>query len=354
MLLSVAAGCGTTRMTDTQRTATEQLLVSHAIDQVVSELDFSTMAGKSVFFDPQFLDGVVDRGYLASSLRQQLLAAGCLLQEDRAKATYVVEARSGGVGTNRHALLVGVPQMNVPTLVPGQPSQIPEIPLAKKTDQEGIAKVAVFAYNRQTGQPVWQSGVVQATSTSRDTWVLGAGPFEQGTIRKGTEFAGQRIPVPQFRTKAPADTETASSKVAVTAAATWPEMPAPKTDAKRLAYVLGTVPAEERLKISETNQAMLGMVAGDTRIPSLSEGPGWPWNQLPIAGATIPANPLPAPARPGPAPEGAPNKGGAAETEPSQIFTSGFAFEPVTQTKTAPGRNSEPATGSKPDGAKSP
>src|ERR1700730_11683982 len=109
-VLGLAVGCGTTRMTDTLRTATEQLLVSNAIDQAVSELDFRELSGKTVYFDPQYLDGVVDRGYLVSSLRQQLLASGCVLQDDRTKARYVVEVPSGGDGTNRHALLVGIPQ----------------------------------------------------------------------------------------------------------------------------------------------------------------------------------------------------------------------------------------------------
>src|SRR5947209_751556 len=159
--LLLALGCGTTRMTDTQRTATEQLLISNAVDQAVSHLDFHCLAGKTVYLDPQYLDGCVDRGYLISSLRQHLLACGCSLQEDRTKASYVVEARSGGVGTDRHSVLIGVPQLTVPTFVPGQPSQIPEIPFAKKTDQNGVAKIAVFAYNRVSGQPVWQSGVIE-------------------------------------------------------------------------------------------------------------------------------------------------------------------------------------------------
>src|SRR5438552_11190575 len=134
-LLLAGSGCGTTRMSDTQRTATEQLLISNAVDQVVSQLDFRCLAGKAVYFDPQYLDGAVDRGYVISSLRQQLLASGCVLQEDRAKARYVIEVRSGGIGTDRHSLLIGVPQMTVPSLVPGQPSQIPEIPFAKKNDE---------------------------------------------------------------------------------------------------------------------------------------------------------------------------------------------------------------------------
>src|SRR5436305_14057587 len=126
----VMLGCGTTRMTDTQRTATEQLLISNAVDQAVTELDFSSLTDKSVFLDVQYLDGTVDRGYLVSSLRQHLLASGCLLQEERTKSTYVVEARSGGVGTDRHSLLVGVPQKTVPPTVPGQPTQLPALPFA--------------------------------------------------------------------------------------------------------------------------------------------------------------------------------------------------------------------------------
>src|SRR5205814_1860285 len=70
---ALMAGCGTTRMSDTQRTATEQLLVSRAIDDAVAELDFRELAGKPVFLDVQYLDGAVDRGYLVSSMRQQLL-----------------------------------------------------------------------------------------------------------------------------------------------------------------------------------------------------------------------------------------------------------------------------------------
>jgi hypothetical protein len=225
-----AAGCGTTRVTDTQRTATEQLLVSNAVDQAVSQLDFRILAGKPVYFDAQYLAGSIDRGYVVSSLRQHLLASGCILQEDRTQATYVVEARSGGIGTDRHQVLIGVPEMNVPSLLPGQPTLIPEIPLAKRTDQKGVAKLAVFAYNRRTGRPLWQSGVVRMVSTSKDTWLLGAGPFRQGTIGDGTEFAGQPLPIPPISLPVRARKESGSGEpppvIEVTRAASWTE-PAP-------------------------------------------------------------------------------------------------------------------------------
>lgn len=297
--LALAAGCGTTRMTDTLRTATEQLLVSNAIDQAVSEMDFRALSGKTVFFDPQYLDGTVDRGYLVSSIRQQLLACGCLLQDDRTKADYIVEVRSGGVGTDRHALLVGVPQMNVPTFVPGQPSQIPEIPLAKKTDQEGVAKIAVFAYNRVTGKPVWQSGVVEAQSTSRDTWVLGAGPFQWGTIRKGAEFAGEPILPGGERRKN--DDEAGAADLSVTEEATWLDTLTPKTDSKRLASLLGAVPTSER------------PTSVDAATPS-----------FPISATAAKSDPpKPPPAKPT-LPPLTPNVGGQAETEPSMMIRAGL------------------------------
>ena len=68
--------------------------------------------------------------------------------------------------------------------------------LEKANAQTGIAKVIVFAYDRETRKAIWQSGIARAESTSRNTWYLGAGPFQKGSIHEGTKFAGQEIPPP--------------------------------------------------------------------------------------------------------------------------------------------------------------
>lgn len=198
-VLLLLTGCGTTRMTDTARTATEQLLVSSAVDDTISRLSFQVLSSKKVYLDTQFLSDSPDKGYVISSLRQHLLAHGCTLTEKREEANYVVEARCGAIGTDHNDVLVGIPQMQIPS-IPGiaTGSAVPEIPFAKKSEQRGVAKLAVFAYNRTTGRPVWQSGIIQETSTSRDLWVLGTGPFRQGSIRKKTEFGGAIIPIPFF------------------------------------------------------------------------------------------------------------------------------------------------------------
>ena len=145
--------------------------------------------------DDSKLSDTVDRNYFISTLRQQLLASGCELQEKRETADFVVEARAGAIGTDRNDLLFGIPSMNVPQipLVQPVPAAIPEIPIAKRKDQRGVAKIAVFAYHRSTGAPVWQSGIVREESSANDVWIFGTGPFQHGTIYDHTEFAGNPL-----------------------------------------------------------------------------------------------------------------------------------------------------------------
>ncbi len=188
-------GCGVTRSTDTMRTATEQLLISDAIDRAVQSMNLQPLSGQTVFLDDSKLSDTVDRNYFISTLRQQLLANGCDLQDKREDAEFIVEARAGAIGTDRNDLLFGIPSMNVPQipLVQPVPAAIPEIPIAKRKDQRGVAKIAVFAYHRATGMPVWQSGIVRQESSANDVWIFGTGPFQHGTIYEGTEFAGTAI-----------------------------------------------------------------------------------------------------------------------------------------------------------------
>lgn len=176
------------------RTATEQLLISDAIDRTVESLDFAPLRGESVYLDETRLAEVVDKSYLISSLRQRMLASGLVLKATREEAVYVVEPRAGVVGTDDHDLLFGVPAVQVPQvpLAPTLPAAIPEIPFAKRKYQRGVAKLAVFAYRRDTGEPVYQTGLAMRESTANDFWIFGAGPFKRGTIYEKAKMAEER------------------------------------------------------------------------------------------------------------------------------------------------------------------
>ena len=229
-----ATGCGTTRMTDSTRAGSEMLLVSQAVDETVERMDFTPLAGKTVYVNSEYVDKtLVDRGYLISTIRQQLLAHGALLKEVEKEATYVVEIRTGGLGTDRHTLLFGSPQLSLPAVMPGQPTNIPELALVKRTEQKGVAKIGVFAYNRVTGRAIWQSGLQEGRSNLTDRWVFGAGPFSYGSIKNGTELAGEPLPkiaLPNpFGTPEKTDDEIFASPVSPSQAHAWvnSELPAP-------------------------------------------------------------------------------------------------------------------------------
>lgn len=197
-LLAIAPGCGTTSWSDTKRTATEQLLVSDAIERAIMKIDMSPLDGRRVFLDTTTLHDVADKDYLTSTVRQHVLGCGGVLAEKRDDAEIVVEARAGAIGTDRSSFLVGIPQTSVEFA--GNGTSIPEMALFKRSDQRAVAKINLFAYERQTGHPVWQSGIANVATHARDRWVMGAGPFQDGRIHDRVEFAGEKIGAPWART----------------------------------------------------------------------------------------------------------------------------------------------------------
>ncbi len=88
--------------------------------------------------------------------------------------------------------------MNVPTVFSGfgLPSQIPEMPIIKKTDQRGVVKVSLFAYNRNTGRPVWQSGCRARRERCESRLGAGCGTVPARKIYDGMTFAGRKIDIP--------------------------------------------------------------------------------------------------------------------------------------------------------------
>jgi hypothetical protein len=285
-------GCGTTRWTDTKRTATEQMLISDAVDRAVGQIDFSLLSGQAVYLDSQHLDEVTDKHYLISTLRQHMAASGCVLKDKRDDANYVVEARAGAVGTDRQDLLFGVPAMTLPTVAPvaGVPNALPEIALAKRTDQKAVAKLAVFAYERDTGRPVWQSGNERNVSKADDLWMFGAGPFQRGTIYDAPQFAGNKLPLVSGKKKSPDKPSTPPSRVAQELTFSDPRL-APH-DAPRVA----SLPAANKATTPAVASSAAQTAANSAGVlPTAAVAPVPAGAEVPAA---VPGGPVPLPSQP--------------------------------------------------------
>lgn len=197
-LVCATIGCGTTR----SFTATDQLLISDAVDATVAKIDFSPLSGKKVFLDTSFTkmlkspNNLLDTDYVISSIRQSMVAENVLLVETKDDAELIAEARVGTMGLDGHSVTYGVPASSALSgagaIAGASIPSLPEMSVGRREAKLGAAKVAVFAYVRKTYEPYWQSGIARSTSTSRDTWLLGIGPWQAGTIYDGTRFAGDR------------------------------------------------------------------------------------------------------------------------------------------------------------------
>jgi hypothetical protein len=135
-----------------------------------------------------------------------MIAAGLMLQETVETADFVVEGRIGALGSDSHEVIYGIPSTSIlsdaanavaaVSQAPKLPG-IPELALAKRSNQIAAAKIAFFAYERETRERVWQSGMLTGRSTAKDLWILGAGPFQRGSIHDGNvKFAGSSLDVP--------------------------------------------------------------------------------------------------------------------------------------------------------------
>lgn len=149
-------GCHSVKVSEPPRTALEQLLLSSAADSAVNPADFTWVNGLKIFIQDKYFESY-DKGYVISLIRDRLSLAGGLITSDEAKADYIVELRSGGLGMSTSETLFGLPTLAVPIPFSG-PMQTPEIALYKSQKADSIGKFALFAYKRDTGEHLESTG----------------------------------------------------------------------------------------------------------------------------------------------------------------------------------------------------
>jgi len=176
LLSALACGCTTTQTSNTARTATEQLLISNAVDRALDKVDFQAFSGRNVYLEEKYID-CVDKNYVIASLRHRLLTAGATLVPAADTAQVVVEARSGGVGTSSSESFLGTPEIALPGML-----TIPEVRFVTRTRQEGAAKIGLVAYDATTKQVLGPGGQSLAQSDNNLWYAAGIGPVRSGSL----------------------------------------------------------------------------------------------------------------------------------------------------------------------------
>jgi hypothetical protein len=173
-LLSLTiAGCATDRQTDPPRTATEELLVSTAVDRSVEHIKFQLPPDSKVFVDTQYfdVDGVVRPKYTVAAVRDQLLRLGAHLVDDRKAADIVMEMRSGAQSIDYSTFLIGIPSFPLPIPFTGTLT-FPEIAFFKIDRQTGVSKLALTGFSQKEGALVESTGPEYGQSQKKKVIIL--------------------------------------------------------------------------------------------------------------------------------------------------------------------------------------
>lgn len=175
-----AGGCGEQLVTDTPRTATEQLLVAASIDQAVAQLDFSPVENRKVYVDTSHVERI-DETFLDAAVRARAWYEGALVMAAPEEADYILEVRSGAVGVDRSDYIFGIPASNVPTPFGNAP--LPEVAAYKSIKQAGVTRISLVAYRRDDRRFLYASGPAFGFSNEHAWWLFGGGPVTKGNVR---------------------------------------------------------------------------------------------------------------------------------------------------------------------------
>ncbi|MDP6635636.1 MAG: hypothetical protein QGG42_12100 [Phycisphaerae bacterium] len=143
--LGAAASCGCTTRTlsNTPRTAIEQLLLTRAVDMAMVKFDMPELADKKVFIDFANLK-CYEAEYVTVAIRTRIARTGAELVESAEGADMTIEVASGALAMEYKRSEVGMP----PLPVPNSPAPLPAMPLYRSIEQTAIIKLLLFVHTK--------------------------------------------------------------------------------------------------------------------------------------------------------------------------------------------------------------
>lgn len=140
---AVLTGCGSRAISNTPRTAIEQMLLSGAVDRALEKLDLPEMKGETVHVDFSNLKAY-DAEYIKVATRARFAELGAVLVEKPEDAEFTAEVASGGLGIEYKSGMVGLPALPVPQAsIP-----MPELAAYRTVEQTGIMKLLIFIHRQ--------------------------------------------------------------------------------------------------------------------------------------------------------------------------------------------------------------
>ena len=141
--IALSGGCSSRPVTNTPRSAIEQLLLSGAVDRALEKFDPPKIRGKKVYIDFSLLS-CYDKEYVQLASRVRFAELGARLVDAADQADWVAQVASGALGTEFKSEAIGMPALPVPN----SPVATPEMTAHRSGEQTGIAKLLIAIYEK--------------------------------------------------------------------------------------------------------------------------------------------------------------------------------------------------------------
>lgn len=164
------AGCATSKVTSTERTAVEMALLSQSAEDTLSKLDDGTVLYYDRFWIDEEQFQTVDEEFILSTLKLFLLRKGMKAVDKAEDADVLVYPRAANAAMDESKSMIGIPSL--PIVIPGAGSvETPEVALYKQHTQAGVNRMGLYGIDAKDRSLAFDFGT-EASRKTYTRWTL--------------------------------------------------------------------------------------------------------------------------------------------------------------------------------------
>ena len=178
-------GCTEPSITNTGRNAVQELLLSHAVERGLDQMDFRPLKDKKVVMDYVYLAPQAHKEYFQACAETCLYTSGATIVSKAEEADYIVRLYVGALATESTQWNIGTPTLPIPIPDTSLNVAIPELSLLKRITRNGVARFSALVLDAKTKKPFLVYREVNAVSQFNNWIVFFFIPFHSCDMTTG-------------------------------------------------------------------------------------------------------------------------------------------------------------------------
>lgn len=177
-----ATACSDPFVTNTARSAVEEMLICTVVERGISKAEFGRYQGKVVKLDVGNLAPQVDKDLVIAYTKLHLSNSGVIISEsDAQKPEYIIQVSCGVLATDIDKFMIGTPALPIPVTNTNLNIVIPEIPIFRRIVRSGHARFFFNVLNAADAKPV-ESFVGLNAEAKYVNWTVLLIPFKTHNV----------------------------------------------------------------------------------------------------------------------------------------------------------------------------